>query len=311
DCKALTNFMYSMLKEAGIPSIYTLVKSGRGLVRFQEKFPSQQFDHVILCVPNGTDSIWLECTSQSNPTGYLGSFTANRPVLLVMEKGSKLVRTPHYSLEQNYQNSTLQGRITPDGHLTGTIITNYGAMQSERVHGLIHHARPDEQKEYLAEAFDLGTYVINDYKYEERLKKYIPEVEERVQFDASHFAQVTGRRLLFTPNVLNKSTQRLTKDTARKYDVLFTYGYVDRDTVIIEVGENYAPEAMPKVATIESRFGRYKSEASFNNGKLVYVREMQRFEGRYPPEAYNELVAFLDAVNKADRARVVLVKPEG
>src|SRR5690606_27634424 len=73
DCKALTNYMQSLLKTAGIPSYYTVVyagSSGYAQNRFVEDLPSNQFNHVILCVPGMKDTTWLECTSQQSPPGY-------------------------------------------------------------------------------------------------------------------------------------------------------------------------------------------------------------------------------------------------
>jgi transglutaminase-like putative cysteine protease len=69
DCKALSNYMSALLKEIGVPSYYTLVKSGEGNTFFVPDFPSDQFDHVILCVPLKKDTMWLECTDQTLPAG--------------------------------------------------------------------------------------------------------------------------------------------------------------------------------------------------------------------------------------------------
>src|SRR5690606_888532 len=59
DCKALTNYMQSLLTSANIPSFYTLVyagASGTAKNRFVPDLPSQQFNHVVICVPTGKDS---------------------------------------------------------------------------------------------------------------------------------------------------------------------------------------------------------------------------------------------------------------
>jgi len=96
DCKALSNYMKAMLKSVDIESYYTLVKAGRGTANINKDFTRNQFNHMILCVPVHQDTIWLECTSQDNPCGYLGSFTGDRDVLVINENGGNIAHTKIY-----------------------------------------------------------------------------------------------------------------------------------------------------------------------------------------------------------------------
>jgi hypothetical protein len=67
DCKALSFFTKAMLKTIGVESHYASIKAGEATADILTDFPAQQFNHVILCVPMPKDTIWLECTSQTNP----------------------------------------------------------------------------------------------------------------------------------------------------------------------------------------------------------------------------------------------------
>ncbi|NOZ46343.1 MAG: DUF3857 domain-containing protein, partial [Chlorobi bacterium] len=72
DCKALTNYTKFLLDAIGIKSYYTLVAAGKKAPEINKNFPSNIFNHVILCIPfENQDTVWLECTNQNIPFGYL------------------------------------------------------------------------------------------------------------------------------------------------------------------------------------------------------------------------------------------------
>lgn len=103
DCKALTNYLRVMLDYVKIPAYPFLVYAGARQRDADTSFPSNVFNHVILCVPNGADSIWVECTSSTNDVDVLGSFTENRHGLLLTPTGSRWVSTPSSSASRNRQ----------------------------------------------------------------------------------------------------------------------------------------------------------------------------------------------------------------
>lgn len=309
DCKALTNYMYSILKEVGIPSYYSLIRAGKNANYITEDFPSQQFNHVILSVPIQKDTIWLECTSQTMPAGYLGDFTSDRPALMIDENGGKMVRTPKYGVNQNLQVRNIKAVLENNGTLSTNIHTRYTGMQQDNLHDMINALSKEKVKEILVEQLDFSTYDVNNFDYQEQ-KSSLPYINESLDITVSNYATITGKRLFILPNVMTRSGRKLNIDSTRKFDIQLGYEYKDMDSVEIELPAGYSIEAMPKDVTIQSKFGNYSSSVKFKDNKLLYYRSIEQNSGRYPAKDYNDLAEFYSAIYKADRNRVVLVKNE-
>ena len=309
DCKALTNYMYALLKEAGIPSDYALVKSGSGTVRFKPDFPSSQFDHVILAVPLEKDTMWLECTSQTNAPGYLGDFTNGRYALLVKEKGSKLVPTPDYDYAANRQVIHSVVDLKVNGSLSIDMDILYTGLQHDLVVGDIIHLSDAEMLTKVHDRYSIGTYSVSNYQHN-KVEGFPPAIREKIKIESTGYAQRTGKRIFVTPNIVNRSGRRLQTDTARIYEVVITFPYHDIDSVRINFPAGFEPEALPPNKHISSVFGDYSVNVIKKDGFIWYIREMKVFKGRHPAAAYNDFVNWHAAINKSDAARLVLVQKE-
>lgn len=310
DCKALSNYMYSLLKAAGIRSHHTLVNGGSSADdRYMiEDLPSHQFNHMILCVPIAKDSIWLECTSQTNPAGYMGGFTGNRKVLLITEDGGKLVSTPTYGLNENLQSRSIKGALDESGNLQMKVATLYKGIQQDEIYYMINELSKEKLKEMLNEELGLSSYEVADFKYTAK-KQALPEVEETLDIKVNNYATITGKRLFLLPNILNRSSIQLV-DEERLFDIEFSTEYRDIDSVEIDLLDGYEIEAMPQPVTLKTKYGSYRSFFKLENKKILYTREREQYAGKFPAKEYKEVINFYNAIYKADRHRLVLVKKQ-
>ncbi len=309
DCKALANYMYSLLKEAGIKSYYTLAKAGDFRTDFISDFPSSQFNHVILCAPLQQDTVWLECTSQNLQAGYLSGFTSDRPVLLIDENGGILVRTPKYGLNENLQVRRIKATVDNNGLLSADINTTYKGIQQDDIFNRIHILAKDKLMEYLKKEIDLPQYDVSNFSYTEQ-KDRIPSIDENIEITAINYAAITGRRLFLTPNIISKSYYKPNPDETRKYPIQIRYEFQDLDSTEIKIPAGYVPETLPPELKLESKFGKYTESVKFLSDKIVYYRKMERYSGKFPATDYPELVKFYNLIYKADRSKIVLVKNE-
>jgi hypothetical protein len=307
DCKALSNYMYSLLKEAGIRSCYALINAGDNPAKVFDDFPSAHFNHAILCVPLKKDTIWLECTDQYKAPGYMGDFTGNRKALLITEEGGVLVNTPAYNLNENQQIRSINGKLDENGNLNVWVHTNYMARQQDDLQEIIHVLSKEKVKEYLHHALNLSTYDITHFKYNQQNDRN-PTVTEDLELFINQYATVTGKRLFIVPNILNRGGTLLDVEKERRYDLSVEYAYRDVDTVLIQIPEGYEVEAMPAPVSLKTKYGNYSSTTKLDGNKLQYIRVLEQFSVRAPASEYAAYAKFVADIYKSDRSRVVLVK---
>ena len=230
DCKALSNYMVSMLKEVGIPANYTLIKAGESESDIDASFPSSQFNHVIVAVPNKSDTLWLECTSQTNPFGYLGDFTGSRHALMITDNGGKIVRTPSYTVDDNTQSRRADVFIEMTGNAKAKVKTTYRGLQYQNgeLNQIINH-QYDEQKKWLQKNVKIPAFDVVQFTMVNN-KRVIPSAIVSTELSLSRFATVSGKRIFLTPNLMNKSSYIPEKLEARKSKIVLRVPFTDLDT---------------------------------------------------------------------------------
>ena len=306
DCKALTNFMKAMLKTIDIDSYYTLVRAGSSSPEIMKDFPSNQFNHMILCVPNYNDTIWLECTSQDNPFGYLGNFTGDRDVLVINENGGRITRTKSFSRNENMQVQTTEVALQPGGQANVLLTVACSGLQYDNYARLIDIGEKEQHK-WLFKNLDIPTFEINNLKLA-RIEQENPELTMEVDVSIPRFASVSGKRIFIEPNVFNQFGELSKPQNERNYDFVLKFPYTDVDTVRVQVPEGYHVEFLPEKTAFDTEFGNYKSEIISEQGQITYIRKCSRTEGTFPAKSYEEYVDFVNKIAEADKIKIVLVR---
>ena len=307
DCKALSNYMVAMLKEAEVPAYYTMIMAGRNTAGIDPAFPSSRANHVIVAVPNERDTLWLECTSQTSPFAYIGNFTDDRYGLMITERGGQLRKTTYYPKEKNLRYTSADIQLDLMGNAKAKVVTNYSGLQYENG-GLsfVVSSSAEEQKKWIQKNTGIPSFDVSQFAIANRKEK-IPTATVRMDLVLNKYASVSNKRIFVTPNLMNRSTFIPEKVDARKTPFALSDAFTHIDTIRYQIPENIYPEFLPQDLKYESRFGSYEAGFKLDAGSLIYVRKFTRKDGQFPAESYQELIDFYKSINKADNAKLVFL----
>ncbi|MDX1470767.1 MAG: DUF3857 domain-containing protein [Flavobacteriaceae bacterium] len=308
DCKALTNYTMALLKAVGVESYYSRVYASPSYtVDVDEDFVSfvGHTNHVILNVPSEQGDLWLECTSQTNPFGFISGFTDDRNVFVVTPEGGKIVKTQAYPTRDNLQETKSDIMIGLDGQITAEVeIKTFGFQYS--LHRDLQFMTSKNQELSLKNYWD---YIngLNLVEFDFNDDKDNVVFTETAKINTSDYVTKTGNLFLLRPNVFNRFERIPTRYDNRMHEVSLDRGFTDKDEFTITLADGLAVEALPSDTELVSKYGEYRfavKEVAPN--KLVYTRTFILNKGIYPKEEYEDFRAFLASVVKNDNSKLAL-----
>lgn len=308
DCKALTNYMMAMLAVAGVRSYPVLIQAGKvaGMM-MDERFPINQFNHVILCVPLEKDSLWLECTSNITPPGYLGSFTDDRDALMITPEGGVKVRTPAYSDAQNFWHRHARSSFDPGtGLLTVAAEEQASGMFREPLLYAVKDKTEQEKSEYLNSLLAIPSYNVTRYRYYDSSKRKVPVLYEHLEYTSASLVRSQGARLFVVMDLLPVSGAKVAEEPKRVHAFFIPRAFAIRDTFSLEIPAGFIVENVPADTVLSYPFGDYALSWKNADGLLTAVRSFRLRKGRFPAEQYQAYAALRNLASRNKKMAVVL-----
>ncbi|WP_374460364.1 DUF3857 domain-containing protein [Chryseobacterium taeanense] len=305
DCKGLTNYMKTLLDEAGIPSYYCVVNSGASPVSFDKDFPKMGGNHVILMVPTEKGNIWLENTSQQVAFNHLSYNTMARNVLSIRKEGIELIDTPVYSAEQSKEKQLLKIKINEDNSILGEGNFSYTGLQYDN-NLILAGLSPKERTEAVKNMLD----VLHFEKIE--LKNFLNDKDNAVakydlDFKANNYSKNAGSSIIFRA-VPIYSDNVYKKDDNRELPFELRQSFEDEYEINFTLPQNYKVEELPENVVLNSEFGTYKLSFVKNGDGLKVSRTIRINKGLYPKEKYNDYVNFRKKTISIDNSKILISK---
>ncbi len=307
DCKGLSNYTMALLKSQGIDSYYTLVNSGKEIFETEDDFVSLRFNHAILAVPFDDELVFLECTSQTTPFNYMGSFTDNRNVLMMTPEGGVIAKTPKYKAGENLQQTQVTAVIDENFRITGTFEQkSKGVLYQNRYH-IESDTKDDMEMNYKGLWGHLNNLSLGNVSFENDKRNIV--FKEKINFEVDTYVSTAGDRVLVNPNIFNRHDKIYANDKDRKFPLEIERGATYQDEIEIILPKGYTLEAAFDPIEITTIFGTYNASVELSaSNTILYKRHLQLLSGTFPPESFNDYASFVRNVTKKDKSKIVLSK---
>ena len=303
DCKALSNYMKSMLDAIDIPSVYVLISTV--MKNIYTDFASlNQMNHVILAVPQASDTIWLECTSSILPFNYAQSSIAGHQALLITPDGGKLCTVRPFPEIGDNKSASYSFTLNENGNITGGKVSEEHKLEAyEDMLYFANYMSREEQINHLAKSSNMSKVKISNLQIVSNDSEY-PNLQVNYDMDIERYANKSGNRLFVPLSPIEVKIGALLKQEKRKHDIVVKAGMVRTDTLNINIPANYSPEAMPKSVSLDSQFGKYTMSVIKGNN-LQIIQQLYLKQGCYPASTYEDFRQFFKQIEKESKQMAV------
>ncbi len=303
DCKALSNYMKALLKYAGIVSYYSLIELEEIPDDFLIDFPSHQFNHIVLMVPLGNDTIWLENTSNINPMGYMGSNTQNRYSLIISPGKSRLIKVPALTRSQVLETKMMVFDLNKAGMTSVRIRNEYKGSDFEQFNSLNSQLNDNDKDRIIRQIMMFDNYEVTDWEIIKH-NRDTARIDLNVNLSLNKFLNPLGNDLFFTMNPTG--IPAFTNAANRTLPVFIPYPINIIDTLVYNLPVNYTIKNQQEPVSISSDYGKYEHAVMADSGKVTVIKKFELYRGDYDIEKYPEFYQFIESAKKADKSKIVI-----
>lgn len=307
DCKALTNYTKALLDAVGIPSYYTILYADEIKRDVDKDFSRIWGNHVILGIPDGDEITWLECTSQDKPYGFIGVACDDRDVLIITPEGGKIVRTINYDYRENLEETFIVVFINKDGGAKASYKSISRGIRYGAKYGVVNEKQEDINKIYKNKWGGINGYTIDSLQLTNDKEKII--FKEDILIDIPSYCISVGDDFLVNVNLFNQNNNIPARIKNRKNDLNILRGFVDKNTIILNIPQGYKIGDLPTDTLIENKFGSYSVNYKLlSENEIEYKRQFIIKKGIFPPEEYKNYRSFRRKISKLDNTKIIVTK---
>lgn len=314
DCKALSNYMISMLREIGISADYVVISTRNKDLPTDFACPGM-LNHAIARVNIPNDTLWVECTNPKLPLGYLHDGIAGHEALLVDADGGRKVRLPNYTAQENADSISLRINLAEDGSAQMMLHDAMYNSMFEDVYGLTT-LDSNKQRDKLRSMLSLSDFDFSNHSISQRMDQSQIRDERRPVIDVDvegvckKFSNKTGKRMFLNlfPIIgmsrINTTSTREAPVQLRRYE---NTRVMHVETVI---PDNYRVESLPEALEEISKFGTFRSTINVVGNIISADFTLNFSTDTFPAADYKAACAFCNKISEFLANKVVLTECE-
>ncbi|MCE4565784.1 DUF3857 and transglutaminase domain-containing protein [Maribellus sp. CM-23] len=293
DCKALSNYFRAILKSQNIESFYSKIFAGGTIASINHTLPSQQSNHVIICVPvDNRDTLWIDCTSD-DPFNYVGTFIQNREVFVINEDKSFFSRTPILQPNQVLLERNVSMKYELNNETLADFTNTYRGKQFEILDQIDNSFKENKKVEIIRDN-------ILENKFEPISINFSPQERDSTKITLKYSARSSevfkeyGNDLIL--KILPFSLPKIETPVERKLPFQIDYPIYQKDTLHYKITDEYEINSSLPNTLLTSAYGNYSISAELRDKELIIIKSFLLNNGYYQIEEYNDLYEFLQTV---------------
>jgi len=308
DCKDLATLLTGILKVYKIPA-YPAILLVRNYGVVEADFPMNRFNHMIVYVPLESETLWVDCTTNSNMLENIPDFDEGASALVVLDDTTIFRTIPESRPEANrsiFQADITIG-VTGNARIAGslTFIGDENTYFRDYMGSMDDRERKEALIRWLGEFspnLTLTSYTLPDFEYltDTSIVKF--------ECSATNYASLSRNRLFIDPGFYFRINFRGEKPEKRTASVYYDNPFNNTSRITYFLPETYQVEAAPSSAELVQDFGRFTFVVQPDGNHLTIERNFQINQKKIPVSCYKEYYDFMTQCEKIDNQKIICAK---